>query len=170
MSPAVQGSLETQQERMVFPLAALTVSAMATLTVISPTAVTPQLAFACSASTTRPVTCVRDVLLASMETLSLQRTVQVNPITCTPKPILTKQFSLQLVIVILLAQLTVAVTTRQEHAPVYQMSLDHVAKSALLITTDSTMEQDAHPVPATWRDRWMGCAILRLGSVAASLE
>ena len=90
--------------------------------------------------------------------------------TCTNKPILTLQFSLQLVTVILLAQLTVAVTTRQGHAPVYQMLLDHVAKSALLVTTDSTMEQGAHPVPATWRDRWMGCAILRLGSVAASLE
>ena len=90
--------------------------------------------------------------------------------TCTNKPILTLQFSLQLVTVILLAQLTVAVTTRQEHAPVYQMSLDHVAKSALLVITDSTVGQGAHPVPATWRDRWMGCAILRLGSVAASLE
>ena len=90
--------------------------------------------------------------------------------TCTNKPILTLQFSLQLVTVILLAQLTVAVTTRQEHARVYETLLDHVAKSALLVTTVSTMEQGAHPVPATWRDQWMGCAILRLGSVAASLE
>jgi hypothetical protein len=96
VSPAVPASLETQQERTAFPLAALTVFAIGILTAIFPMPVIQQLAFVCSASTTQLETCVRDVPMAFSEMLLLQRIVQC-------------------VTVIPLGPQTVAVTTRQEH-------------------------------------------------------
>ena len=77
VSPAVPASLETQQERTAFPLAALTVFAIGILTAIFPMPVIQQLAFVCSASTTQLETCVRDVPMAFSEMLLLQKIVQV---------------------------------------------------------------------------------------------
>ena len=78
--------------------------------------------------------------------------------------------SLQLVTVIQLDLLIVAVITRQEHVCVYQMLTVLAVNSALLGTMGSAVEQAVCPATAILMEQWGLCAMLRVGSVAASQE